>query len=64
MKVTRYHRGYAVRLTEREMLILRMMEGMADKNALYAHLDASERKAFGRRAHGGNFLRTDKDNRK
>lgn len=63
MKVTRYNRGYAVRLTETEMGILRLMDALVDHKALWSRLSASERKSLSRRTHNGFLLRTDSDKR-
>lgn len=64
MKVTRYHRGYSVRLTETEMEILRLMEGLVDYAVLWSNLSGSERKSLSRRTYNGVMLRTDEDRRK
>ena len=64
MKVTRYNRGYAVRLTESEMEILMAMESMTTLQALWDRLSANQRKSLSRRYHQGSLFRTDEDKRK
>ena len=63
MKVTRFNRGYAIRLTEQELSILRVMESMVDEKALRELLTPGQRKALSRRSKWNTILYLDSDKR-
>lgn len=61
MKITRFNRGYAVRLTEQELEILRVMESMIDEKALRERLTNGQRKALSRRSRKSTIFYQDQD---
>lgn len=67
MRVTRYRRGYTIRLTEHEMAVLRNAWSLNLHDRRYAYdlwtvLSSSERRALAQRKFGWpGFLATDED---
>ena len=49
MKITRFNKGYSIRLTENEMGILRAMEALTGGDMLWGILNTSQRRALTRR---------------
>lgn len=63
MKITRFNRGYAMRVTENELAILRTMEAMTDEKALIARLTNGQRKSLSRRSRKSTIFYLDSDKR-
>lgn len=65
MKITRFNKGYSIRLTENEMGILRAMEALTGGDMLWGILNADQRRSLTRRDVGGKkkILRLDADKR-
>ena len=63
MKITRFNRGYAIKVTEQELAILRVMESMIDEKALRELLTPGQRKALSRRSKWSTIFYQDQDKR-
>lgn len=63
MKITRFNRGYAIRLTESELTILRTMEALIDEKALRERLTNGQRKSLSRRSRKSTIFYLDSDKR-
>lgn len=61
MKITRFNRGYAIKVTEQELEILRTMESMVDEKALRSLLTPGQRKALSRRSRKSTIFYQDQD---
>lgn len=64
MRVKKLQRGYTAYLSDHEFSILQLMAERFDIKAEWAGLTSGQKRSWGRRRQGGDFLRVDKDTRK
>ncbi len=64
MRVKKLQRGYTAYLSDHEYSILQIMAERFDIETEWKGFTSGQKRSWGRRIRGGNFLRVDKDTRR
>lgn len=64
MRIKKLQRGYTAYLSDHEYSILQLMAERFDIKTERKNFTSGQKRSWGRRVRGGDFLRVDKDTRK